>query len=330
MQAQLARPPYIGLWTRVRGFAAEDLTRLARDRKVVRATLMRCTLHLVSAKDYQELRHTFQPMLSAAMESIFKERAQGIDVERLKATARACLEDRPQTFEKLRAELAKCYPAADPRALGYAVRTHVPLVQVPTDTRWGWPGAADFALAESWIGKPVRAEGDAQGLVLRYLGAFGPASVRDATSWSGVGGLEEAFQALRRKLRVFRDEKGRELFDLPKAPRPPADTPAPARFLPDYDNLLLGHADRTRVISDEHRRRVATKNLQILPTFLVDGVVGGTWRVERTRAAAVLRLQQFVDVPRRARAELAEEGKALLAFSEPDARTSEVRFASVS
>jgi hypothetical protein len=140
-----------------------------------------------------------------------------------------------------------------------------------------------------------------------------------------VGELEDAFAALRPKLRVFRDEKGRELFDLPRAPRPPATAPAPARFLPDYDNLLLGHADRSRIISDEHRRRVTTKNLQILATFLVDGVVAGTWRIARARASAVLALDPFVEIPRKARAELTEEGRALLRFAEPDAKSSEVR-----
>jgi hypothetical protein len=327
LQAQLPRPPFIGLWTRVQGFRAEDLARAARERKVVRGTLMRCTLHLVSARDYRALRHTFQPMFTAAMHGVFKHRAGDIDVERLKATAEACLRDRPQTFEKLRAELARCYPDIDARALGYAVRTHLPLVQVPADTRWGWPGAADFALAHSWLGRPVSAEDDRRGLVLRYLAAFGPATPRDAMAWSGVRELEEAFAALRRKLRVFRDEKGRELFDLPAAPRPPAATPAPVRFLPDYDNLVLGHADRTRVISDEHRRWVATKNLQILPTFLVDGVVSGTWRIERARSSAALVLQRFVDLSREAKAGLAEEGKLLLAFSEPEAHSAEVRFA---
>jgi hypothetical protein len=325
LQAQQARPPFVGLWSRVEGFRAEDLTRLARERKVVRATLMRSTLHLVTTRDYLALRPTVQPMLTAAMHGVLRDRAKGIDVERLTAAARTCLVERPRTFEDLRAVLAKAFPRADARAMGYAVRTHLPLVQVPTDTRWGWPGAADFAAAEDWIGKPVEAAADARGLARRYLAAFGPASARDAVTWSGVRELEDAFAALRPKVRVFRDEKGRELLDLPQAPRPPAETPAPARFLPDYDNLLLGHGDRSRVISDEHRRRVATKNLQILATFLVDGVVAGTWRIERARASAVLALDPFGEIPRKPRAELTEEGRALLRFAEPDAKSFEVR-----
>jgi hypothetical protein len=327
LQAQQARPPFVGLWSRVAGFRAEDLARLARSRKAVRATLMRGTLHLVSARDYLALRATFQPMLTAVMQGVLRERARGLDVERVAATARACLERRPQTFEELRAELARAYPGADARALGYAVRTHLPLVQVPAEARWGWPGTADFAAAEPWLGRPVASRADPRGLALRYLAAFGPATARDAVTWSGVAELEDAFDALRGKLRAFRGEDGRELFDLPKAPRPPANTPAPARFLPDYDNLLLGHADRRRVISDEHRRRVTTKNLQILATFLVDGVVAGTWRVPGGRSAAALVLEPFVDLARKAKAELGAEGQALLRFLEPDARTSEVKFA---
>jgi hypothetical protein len=208
--------------------------------------------------------------------------------------------------------------------MGYAVRTHLPLVQVPTDTRWGWPGVSAFAAAESWIGQRIVGAADPRALVSSYLAAFGPASVRDAETWSYLRDLAPAFEALRPKLRVFRDERGRELFDLPKAPRPPADTPAPVRFLPDYDNLLLSHADRTRVIPDAHRGKLATKNLRLPPTFLVDGLVAGTWRIERARSSAVLVLEPFAPLSKKARGELTEEGKALARFVESDATTFEV------
>jgi hypothetical protein len=325
LQAQLARPPFIGLWSRVQGFRAEDLARLVHQRKVVRGTLMRGTLHLVTAKDYLELRPALQPLLSEAFTGVLKERAARIDLEGVTRTARACLDEQPRTFEELRAVLAKAWPGLDERALGYAVRMHLPLVQTPTDTRWGWPGAACFAVAESWLGRPLR-KGGAATLVLRYLGAFGPATVRDAQAWSGMRSLSDAFEALRPKLKVFRDEKGRELFDLPKAPRPPAATPAPVRFLPDYDNLVLGHADRTRVVPDAHRARLATKNLQVPATFLVDGLVAGSWKIERARSAAALVLTAFEPLPRKARAELTAEGTALVRFVESDATTAEVRF----
>ena len=326
LQAQLARPPFIGLWSRVEGFRAEDLARAVHARKVVRATLMRGTLHLMTTKDYLELRPALQPLLSEAFVAVLKERAKRVDLDGVTRTARACLDEQPRTFEDLRAVLGKAWPGLDPRALGYAVRMHLPLVQVPTETRWGWPAAACFAPAESWIGKKMGKGGGARALVLRYLGAFGPASVRDAQAWSGMRSLADAFAELRPKLKVFHDEKGRELFELPKAPRPPAATPTPVRFLPDYDNLLLAHVDRTRVVADAHRSRLATKNLQVLATFLVDGFVAGSWKIERARSAAALVLTPFTPLSRQARSELTAEGTALLRFAESDATTAEVRF----
>jgi hypothetical protein len=326
MQAQLARPPYIGLWSRVAGFKAHDLTRLVHARKVVRGTLMRVTLHLASTKDYLGLRPLLQPMLSTELQRALRDRIPGLEVDPVVAAARACLEERPCTFNEVRAVLGKRWPKMDERALGYAVRTHLPLVQVPTETSWGWPGAAAFAVAESWIGRRLGKGWDERELVLRYLAGFGPAGPRDAEIWSGLVKLRDAFEALRPKLRVFRDEKGRELFDLPKAPRPPADRPAPVRFLPDYDNLLLGHADRTRVIPALHKPKLATTNLRVMATFLVDGFVAGAWRISRARSAAALELEPFESFSRKARAELTAEGTGLLRFAEPDARTFEVRF----
>jgi hypothetical protein len=327
LQAQLARPPHIGLWSRVDGYEVDALNRLARDRKVVRATLMRVTLHLVSAKDFLALRPVLQPMLSAGMVAILKDRTRAFDLDRVVATARACLEKRPCTFEDLREQLDAAFPKSDVRAMGYAVRTHLPLVQVPDETRWGYPGAAAFAVAEAWLGTKVPASADLDGLVLRYLAAFGPATVKDAETWSYLKGLAPTFEALRPRLVVFRDDRKRELFDLPKAPRPPSDTPAPVRFLPDYDNLLLSYADRRRVISDEHRPRVMPGgNLRLLPTFLVDGFVRGVWAIERKRAAATLVLEPFETIPKKVRSELADEGEKLLRFVEPDARTFDVRF----
>jgi len=326
LQAQVPRPLFVALWSRVEGFRAEALIRLVHDRKAVRGTLMRGTLHLVSAKDYVAWRPVLQPMLSAGMRNVLKDRSAGLDVDGVTRTARAHLERQPLTFDELRPLLKKAWPRADERALGYAVRTHLPLVQVPTDARWGWPSSAAFALAEAWIGATLGAGGGLPALVLRYLAGFGPATVADAQSWSGMQALKDTFEALRPKLRVFRDERGRELFDLPKAPRPPASMPAPVRFLPDYDVLLLGHADRTRVVNDEHRKKLVTKNLQVLPAFLVDGMVAGTWKIERPRTSAALVVTPFEKLARTAQAELTAEGRALLQFTEPDAAKAEVSF----
>jgi hypothetical protein len=327
LQAQLARPPFIGLWSRVQDFRSEQLTRLLQSRKVVRATMMRATLHLVSTKDYVKLRAGMQPVLRYSMQSILRERAQKLDVDQLVAEARKYFEEEPRNFDELRDHLLERFPKGDERAMGYAVRMHLPLVQVPTDTEWGYPGTADFAVAESWLGEPLGTDETPHALVLRYLAAFGPASVTDAQTWSGLSGLKLAFEELRPKLQTFRDDRGRELFDLPKAPLPPEDTPAPVRFLPDYDNLILAHDDRTRLMAKEHRSKISTSNLRILPTFLVDGFVAGTWKLEEKKKSATLIIEPFAALPKKARDELSTEGKELAQFVEGDARSFEVRFA---
>jgi hypothetical protein len=290
--------------------------------------MMRCTLHLMSARDYLAMRACMQPMLGSVMQSVLRTRAKELAIEELIASATTFFGEQPRTFDALRAVLSKQFPRTDPRAIGYAVRTHLPLVQVPHEPApWGYPPAADFALAERWLDEPIGADGNPQTLVLRYLAAFGPATPADAQAWSGLRGLGEVFESLRRKLRSFRDERDRELFDLPRAPRPDPDTPAPARFLPDYDNLVLAHADRSRVIADEHRRIICTANLQILPTFLVDGIVAGTWSIVRKKRAATLRVQPFKPLRSRDEDELIVEGRPLIRFVEPDAEKFEVEFA---
>jgi hypothetical protein len=326
MQAQVAKPPFIGLWSRVHGFRREDLIRLLQRRQAVRATLMRVTLHLVSARDFVSLRGALQPALTRGMQSVLRDRARGLDMDGVVGVARACLEERPRTFEELRPLLLKRFPKWDERVLGYAVRTHLPLVQVPSEAEWGFPGAAEFALAETWIGKAAGSDPDPRPLVLRYLAAFGPASAADMQTWSGLSGLAAALEGLRGKLVTFRDERGRELFDLPKAPRPDAAAAAPVRYLPEYDNLVLAHADRSRIVADAHRASIVTANLLVRATFLVDGFAAGTWRVERKKATATLVARPFEALASRAKDELADEGERLLRFSEPGAERFEVRF----
>jgi hypothetical protein len=319
LQAQLARPPFTGLWTRLAKFKREDLIRLVLGRKVVRATLMRGTLHLMSAKDYVSLRAALQPALSAGMQSILRDRSQGLDIGRLVAAGRRYFDEEPRTFDELRDLLRKKFPKGDERAMAYAVRMHLPLIQVPTEAEWGYPGAADFAVAESWLGEPIGTDASPHALILRYLAAFGPATVSDAQTWSGLHALKLPFEELRPKLETFRDERGRELFDLPKAPRPPEDTPAPVRFLPEYDNLILSHDDRTRFVAQEHRAAVFLPNLRVISTFLVDGFVAGTWKVERKKDMATLVIMPFATLPKRVRDELADEGDRLVRFIEDDA-----------
>jgi hypothetical protein len=328
MQAQLARPPFVGLWTRLQGFRRDDLLDPLQRRQIVRVTAMRATLHLMTAADYLALRGTLQPMLSRGMQSILRERAAALDLDALEAEARAFFGGAPATFDALRDHLKEKYPNGDERAMAYAVRTHLPLVQVPTDTMWGFPAAADFAVADEWLGEKVSTgPAPAHELVRRYLAAFGPATPGDAQAWSGLSGLREVFEELRPTLVTFRDARKRELFDLPEAPRPTEDMPAPVRFLPEFDSLVLSHDDRTRVIADEHRPKVTLKNLQVRATFLVDGFVAGTWKVERKKKTAVLVLEPFGKLLKKTLAELEREGDALLRFMEEDAEAREVRCA---
>jgi hypothetical protein len=204
---------------------------------------------------------------------------------------------------------------------------HVPLVMVPTDDRWAFARDSRFALAEDWLRprRPKKPPAATRDLVVRYLGAFGPASAADFQTWSGMKGAKDAFDALRPRLEAFTDERGRELFDVPDAPRPDEDVPAPVRFLPDFDSLVLAHDDRTRVIADEHRGLVATKNLRIRATFLVDGLVAGTWSVERKGRRATLRLAPFGRLRKADSGALAEEGERLLRFLEEDADSFDVK-----
>jgi hypothetical protein len=327
LQAQEAAPPFIGLWTRLAGFEREHLLTALRGREIVRATLMRATLHLVGADDYVSFRPALQPVMERAARALGA-RAAGLEPERVLPAARALLLEGPRGFNELRRLLQEQFPAVNDRALGYTVRTHVPLVMLPTDARWGFPPVADFTLADTWLGRAVPADGSVEAVVLRYLAAFGPASAADAQTWSGLQRLAPVLDGLRPQLVVFKGETGRrELFDLPDAPRPGEDAPAPARLLPEFDNLVLAHADRTRLLADEYRGALVTKNLRVRASFLWDGMVAGTWEIERKRAAATLVMTPFQALPARALEALTAEAEALLRFSDEDATALAVRVA---
>jgi hypothetical protein len=327
MQAQEARPPFIGLWSRLQDARRDEMIRAINDRELVRATLMRGTIHLFSAADYCAFRPAIQPVLDRGM-SVLGAKADGLDLERVLPAAYALLREGPLPFNDIRERLHAQFPEMNDRGLGFAVRMMIPLVMIPAEHPWAYVANAPFGLAEEWIGPcepPVQA---LEELVRRYLRGFGPATVQDAQTWLGMPGLKSTFEALRPDLLVFKGERGKEYFDLPDAPRPPADTPAPVRFLPDFDNLLLSHGDRTRVIADDHRGIVYQKgNLRLLPTFLVDGVVAGMWRGERKRKEATLTIIPFAPLSPATRRELAEEGEGLIRFIGPDAAAHHVVFA---
>ncbi|HEY8548751.1 MAG TPA: winged helix DNA-binding domain-containing protein [Vicinamibacterales bacterium] len=331
LQAQLARPPFIGLWSRLEGFEREALTRLFETRKVVRATFNRATIHVVTAKDYLSLRPAVQPGLDYAARSILRERLDALDVGALLKQARALFSRRPLTFEELRDAFLEKDPKADERAMGYCVRLKLPLVQVPEKgAAWAFPAQASFALADEWLGKTVpttAAPPDA--LILRYLAAYGPASAADIVAWAGISreSVREALARLQPSLVTFRDEAKRELFDLPEAPRPPADVPAPVRLIPEYDNLLNTRADE-RFVAKAHRPRVFLSALRLAATVLVDGFVAGTWKLTATKRTATIAIDPFAPFPARVRKEVAAEAEALARFAEPEARNVEVRMPS--
>jgi hypothetical protein len=329
IQAQLASPPYVGLWTRLQNFRREELTRLMEERQVVRATLMRATLHLMTAEDYLLLRPALQPALTRSMNSIAGKRLDGLDVGRLVAASREFFGEEPRTFADLRPLLSELEPDRDQSALAYAVRTHLPLVQVPSGGMWGYSAKAPFTTAERWLGRPLSGSEEPRDLVLAYLAAFGPATVRDVQTWSGRMQLKQSLEEMRPELRTFRDERGDELFDLPDAPLPSGDIPAPPRFVPDYDNLVLSHVDRRRVISEEHRKKVFLSAARVRATFLIDGFVRGAWKVEKIRKTATLQIEPFEPLSKGDRASLREEGERLVRFlAEPQgAETFEVEFA---
>lgn len=329
MQAQVPNPPYFGLWTRLQDFRPDELSRLIFDRQVVRIVLMRGTIHLVTVGDCLALRPLTQPILDKDLYAnvTYGPPIRGIDIETLVAAGRAILEEQPRTPKELGALLHQRWPDRDPGALAYAIRNRLPLVQVPPRGVWGASGQPTHTTAESWLGRPLDPDPSLEEMILRYLAAFGPAAVRDAQTWSGLTGLREVTERLRPRLRTFRDERGRELFDLPDAPRPDPDTPAPPRFLPEYENLLLSHADRTRVVRDDYRKRIATRNGVVPGTFLVGGFVRGVWRIQRERGAATLLVEPFEPLAMNDQAELADEGAKLLGFAASDAETRDLRFA---
>ena len=327
MQAQEARPPFIGLWSRLQDGRREEMIRAIHDRSLIRATLMRGTIHLFSAADYRAFRPAIQPVLDKGM-SVLGARAEGLDVETVVPAAYKLLSEGPLPFNDIRDRLQAQFPEMNDRALGFAVRMLIPLVVMPAEHRWGYLANSPFGLAEEWIGPCESPDQALQELMRRYLAAFGPATVSDAQTWLGITGLKPTFEALRPDLVVFAGERGKEYFDLPDAPRPPGDVPAPVRFLPDFDNLLLSHADRTRVIADDHRGIVYQKgNLRLLPSFMVDGVVAGMWRSERKRKDATLTITPFAPLTPDTKRELAAEGEPLIRFIEEDATTYSVVFA---
>jgi hypothetical protein len=223
---------------------------------------------------------------------------------------------RPMTWAELRRHLAARWPEHSDAALLRAVQFTLPLVQVPPRGLWQRSGAARVTGAETWLRRPLAANPSIETLMLRYFAAFGPASVMDVQAWSGLTRLGAVVERLRPRLVSFADEDGRALFDLPDAPRPSADVAAPVRFLPEFDNLTLAHANRSRIVNG--RPKKPPPDNAAVKGFLVDGFVAGFWKIVRERRRATLRLEPFKPLARQAADALAREGERLLAFAAPE------------
>ncbi len=329
LQAQIPLNPYTALWSRLEGFKPEALAELLEQRKLVRIVVMRATIHLVTADDCLVLRPLMQPVLDAEL-ARYRD-LRGVDVDAVLGFARALVAEAPRSGGELRAALAERFPKHDAADLAYACRNLLAFVQVPPRGVWGRTSQVRSTTAESWLGRPLASSPSIDEVVLRYLGAFGPATVADASTWSRLTGLRAVVERLRPRLRTFRDERGRELFDLPDAPRPDPDTPAPPRFLPEYDNVLLSHADRSRFISEERRGLFARVTGPIHGSVLHDGFGFGVWRLDRDveTGLATLVVHHPARAPRRALVAVAAEGRRMLRLVVTDADGHDVEFAPV-
>jgi hypothetical protein len=282
---------------------------------------MRTTLHLVTARDLLALRPLLQPVLARQFASSpFARRITSVDRDALLEAGRELLEERPRTMAALGKLLSERWPSRDATSLAYAIRYLVPLVQLPPRGIWGASGQATWTTVEAWLGRPMAVGSRLDMLVLRYLAAFGPATVNDVQTWSWLTRLREVFDRLRPRLRTFRDEQGHEVFDLPRAPRPDPDTPAPPRFLPEFDNLLRSHADRTRVVADAYRAQAFTRG-----SVLVDGFAQATWTIQRKDGRATLLIEPFGRISRTDSTAVAEEAERLLEFAATDAMGRDIR-----
>jgi Winged helix DNA-binding domain len=319
MQAQEPPSPHIGLWTRLDGFDPAELDGLLTGKRVARGWLMRSTLHLAAANDFLALRPLFRAVSERSLMSGFRRELDGVDLDELLAAARALVEAEPMGAAALGRALLPRFPDRDPRVLGYATNFLLPMVQLPPRGVWRDRKRPRLTTAESWLGGPLATDAGPDDLALRYLAAFGPASASDFRAWSGLTGAAAILERLAPELRTFRDERGRLLYDVPDGPLPDPKTPAPVRFLPVFDNAILAHDDRSRILADGYPPRIAD-----FPTVLVDGSARGMWMFDD----GGLEVRLFADVDAAGRAAIEEEGRRLLGFAGRDAPRG-VRFAAV-
>jgi hypothetical protein len=281
LQAQAPLAAYVALWSRLEDFDPGELSALMRDRRAVRASLLRATIHLVTAEDCLTMWRLMFPIADRGFRGAFGKQLAGADLDAIVAFGTELLSREPYSRSRLRDVLGERWPEWDANAMAYAVSYLTGTVQVTPRGVWGETGPAALQTIESWLGRAPVADPPIDALVLRYLAAFGPASVADVQLWSGLTRLREVVDRLRPGLKVYADEDGRELYDVPDGPLPDADTPAPVRFLPEYDNLLLSHADRRRVNPSGRTVPLPPGNGAAMGTVLIDGDYAADWRHHR-------------------------------------------------
>ncbi|MEQ0562445.1 winged helix DNA-binding domain-containing protein [Amycolatopsis sp. NEAU-NG30] len=324
LQAQAPFPPYYALWARLEGFRQAELAGLLESRQVVRIALMRGTVHLVTAADALAWRPVVQVLYDRDIKTNNQHARElaGLDHEAITAAARELLARSPLSSTALGAELARSWPDVPAASLTHLARGRLPLVQVPPRAIWGKAGQTTYACLEEWVGAPLSPPSPAS-LIARYLRAFGPASVADVQAWAGITRLGEV--AAEMELRRYRGPDGRELLDLPELTIPDEDVPAPPRLMGPFDQTILSYADRTRVISDDYRKRVISPNGLAKGTLLTGGFVRGTWEIKTAKKAAAVELAPFEKLPKKDLAALEKAAGELLTWAAPDAETREVR-----
>ena len=324
MQAQVPRDPYVGLWSRLARFRAADLSDAVERRDAVRMPFLRATLHLLTRRDALALRPIVDGVLDRSLhsQSPFGRAIAGVDVDELTAFASALLAEQPRTRAQLGPLLAERWPDHDGPSLAYACTYLLHLVQVTPRGLWKRPGASAFTTLEAWLGERPARDVVPDDIVLRYLAAFGPATPADVRTWSGLAGAAEILERLRPRVRILRDDAGRELFDVRRAPLPRDDVPAPVRFLPEYDNVVLSHSDRSRIVSPETKAWTEVG----WGLVLVDGFTAARWRAFPDRDRTTLRVESFRTLTKQEGHDVEQEAGELAGFlTDSEGGTVEVR-----
>jgi len=327
MQAQEPPDPYLALWSRIEGFDPQELSSLIEERRAVRGSTLRTTLHLMTARDFLRLRPVLQDVLERAWRSSpFAKDLVGLDLAEVVAAGRELVEAEPLTTAQLAKALAARWPDRVPNSLAYASRFLLPIVQVPPRGLWGKKAAPKATTAQVWLDQPLATETAADDAVLRYLAAFGPATVADIRIWSWLTGLREVVDRLRPRLRTYRDEAGRELFDVEDGLFVDPDLPAPIRLLPQYDNIFLSHDDRSRILIE----KMTVPDLIWRGGVLIDGYISGAWRIRREKGRATMTIELVPQVTGAQRVELEEEAARAFAFVAHDVETRDIEIVQAS